>query len=897
MSDYNLMVMNYQLDPLAILNDDTEDRARNIKDEMVTNGVHKVTFELPLKSNKWHYVAQDNIVLYKDQMYVVQIPSINQSTDSEMMTIECHHLSVGLEGKINPAFERTDAIAKTVAELGGMILDGTGWTVGDVDVPNTDKRSLITSEQSAMANIKKMAELFDCDYYFDATLDHKKVHFKRIPVDNQLVVTEGVNLKSLNVNLDKSQLITRIYVFGGNNAVTNRPITVYGAKMIDEDGNPIMEGGVQKIYDKTYIEDFSYYLDQGYTQEYIDLHPEFFLRESVLTMSDYIDVDDLYRDSMKVLRDSSKPKIEVTFDMADKIENENFFLHTPELNEMIYVYSGKVNSKIRIKNASDYNGELFQLKVVSVKTDSEKPDSIQITCRNFSTYGGIIQNLISNMDAINKLVQADGTINTTKLQGWIDVLSTQINSTQSKWYTDPDGNLIFENLNGTDAMKLGGGIFALANSKNPDGTFQWRAFGTGSGFTATELVAGWLIGGKVKFDLEGGRLLIGDDWIDNYFLKFEPATGLKLKFTSTYFDFDDDGFVLRGSDYETLISPLGMANSNTDTITDNVEEGYPLRIPVRIDPSVSVVHEVLINYTNYPFRTYSKGAATQSINLTSTNSRTISLSTTESTTINLTSTNSKSFTAASTTTQSSSVETSSSEKISLTSTNSGGSDTVTSASGGSTTVTSASGGGHTSGSSSKSTADAGYPSGFYTNTQTELSYPNVGKHYHRITEQQMSHTHGMSHTHSVKDHKHSITIGSHSHSVTIAAHSHSITMPSHSHTTTIPAHSHNFTVPSHSHTITMPSHSHSITMPSHNHTITMPDHSHSVVFGILEQAISNNTTTVWVDGTQRATITASQGILDITQWIQTAGWHNIELRSTTMKKITASVSVKSYMTR
>lgn len=898
MPNNSLVVLNYTLKPIAILDDDTDDRVRNIKDDMVINGVHKLTFEIPLNSEKWHYVAQDNLVLYKGQLYVIQTPVINQSVDGEMITVDCHHLSVNLEGKTNPAFEKTEVVAKTVRQMGSIILDGTGWTIGDVDIPDTDKRSLVVGEQSAMANIKKMAELFDCDYKFDATLDHKKVHFFKEAVDNQLTVMEGVNLKSLNVSIDKSQLITRMYVFGGNDSITNRPITVFGAKMVDADGNPIMENGVQKIHNKTYIEDFSYYLEQGYTKSYIDQHPEFFLKESVLTMSDYIDKDDLYRDAIKVMRDSCYPKIEVSFDMSDKIDNENYFLHTPELNEMIYVYSEKVNSKIDIKNANpEYNGKFFQLKVTSVKGDSEKPESLQVTCRNFSSYGGVVQNIIANMEAINKLIQSDGTINTTKLQGWIDVLSTQLNSTQSDWYTDVNGNIILENRDNNSAMKLGGGIFGLADSKNPDGTWHWRSFGTGKGFTATEIVAGWLIGGKVKFDLEGGRLLIGDDWTTNYFLKFEPATGLSMKLKSNYYEFDDTGFILKDKNYNTLISPLGMANLNTDTVTDNVESGYPLRIPVYVDPSTSVVHEVLINYTNYPFRTYSKGAATASINLTSTGSRTINLTTTNSETINLTTTATTSFNAESTTGGGSSTQTSSSATINLTSTNNGGSSTVTSVSSGSESVTSASGGGHTSGSSSRTTSEQDAPNGFSTNTQTELSYPNTGMHYHAITTLQMQHSHGMAHTHSVRDHTHTFTTPNHTHNVAIPEHSHTITMPAHSHTVTIPEHTHSFTVPSHSHAITMPAHSHSITMPSHDHTITMPSHGHDTVFGILEQAVINNTTEIYVNGSYVTTLTSSQGIVNITSRIQTAGWHYIELRSSTMKKITATVSVKSYMTR
>ena len=46
MSNNSLVVLNYTLKPIAILDDDTDDRVRNIKDDMVINGVHKLTFEI-----------------------------------------------------------------------------------------------------------------------------------------------------------------------------------------------------------------------------------------------------------------------------------------------------------------------------------------------------------------------------------------------------------------------------------------------------------------------------------------------------------------------------------------------------------------------------------------------------------------------------------------------------------------------------------------------------------------------------------------------------------------------------------------------------------------------------------------------------------------------------------
>lgn len=85
----------------------------------------------------------------------------------------------------------------------------------------------------------------------------------------------------------------------------------------------------------------------------------------------------------------------------------------------------------------------------------------------------------------------DGTLNTTWLTGIIDVLTNQLSSTTSNWYTDENGNLVFETLDGTAAMMLTGNGFMLSDEKDPvTDEWVWRTFGTGAGFTADELNAG-----------------------------------------------------------------------------------------------------------------------------------------------------------------------------------------------------------------------------------------------------------------------------------------------------------------------------------------------------------------------------------------------------------------------
>jgi len=88
-------------------------------------------------------------------------------------------------------------------------------------------------------------------------------------------------------------------------------------------------------------------------------------------------------------------------------------------------------------------------------------------------------------------ISADPPTAGGELQHRIDLLKTQLASTTSHFYTDSEGNFIWENDEQSKALKIGAGIFAIANTKT-GGEYDWRTFGTGDGFTADEIIAGTL---------------------------------------------------------------------------------------------------------------------------------------------------------------------------------------------------------------------------------------------------------------------------------------------------------------------------------------------------------------------------------------------------------------------
>lgn len=76
--------------------------------------------------------------------------------------------------------------------------------------------------------------------------------------------------------------------------------------------------------------------------------------------------------------------------------------------------------------------------------------------------------------------------------------------------------------NPSKMIGMSAGKLVISNEKNSDGSWNFRTFGTGDGFTADLIRAGMLQGGNVRWNLETGYLNIGDEF------RYIPGTGLVI---------------------------------------------------------------------------------------------------------------------------------------------------------------------------------------------------------------------------------------------------------------------------------------------------------------------------------------------------------------------------------
>lgn len=117
-----------------------------------------------------------------------------------------------------------------------------------------------------------------------------------------------------------------------------------------------------------------------------------------------------------------------------------------------------------------------------------------------------------------ELLSEGATIRTSWLEGKINALQNEVIAGDGTVTITEGNGILIENYEKTQALRLLGGMLALANEVDPvSGLYNWRAFGTGEGFLADLVETGFL-----KFDRsQGGTLRLGGELI-GYDAQLDP---------------------------------------------------------------------------------------------------------------------------------------------------------------------------------------------------------------------------------------------------------------------------------------------------------------------------------------------------------------------------------------
>lgn len=230
------------------------------------------------------------------------------------------------------------------------------------------------------------------------------------------------------------------------------------------------------------------------------------------------DPEELLQLTIAKLEELSQPLISYQVTVVD-LKALGFEHEGVELGDTVAVIDKEFQPELRLK-----------ARVVKITRDLLEPENTVIVLGNFIP--SIVDQWTKQERYINnfrvkqgvwdrsQIIEPDGTINAQYLNNLVATLNAKMNVLGGYVYISDQGDGIItydrpDPAEATMAIQILGGSFRIANSKGPDGEWQWRTFGDGNGFIADAFIGGVLKGGKVHFDLTNGTLRIGES-IDDY---------------------------------------------------------------------------------------------------------------------------------------------------------------------------------------------------------------------------------------------------------------------------------------------------------------------------------------------------------------------------------------------
>lgn len=108
----------------------------------------------------------------------------------------------------------------------------------------------------------------------------------------------------------------------------------------------------------------------------------------------------------------------------------------------------------------------------------------------------------------------------------------------------------------------------------------------------------------------------------------------------------------------------------------------------------------------------------------------------------------------------------------------------------------------------------------------------------------------------------------------------------------------------HTHSVQIPSHTHqfSFTIPSHTHRFTVDSHQHDIEYGIYEASSTGSNFEIFINGADRTSALTGGGYfqgtqdeLNITPYLGTGRWNTIEIRSRSLCRVDACVFIQALL--
>ncbi|OQB14582.1 MAG: Prophage endopeptidase tail [Firmicutes bacterium ADurb.Bin193] len=436
--------------------------AKNIKIRRVVNGEYTLSFTLMQNDENRRYIKEENIVTADGQAF--RIRSFENTRDSLgklVLNVRCEHVSYDLNDiKHIPSMDGIVNVTPMEMFVTGFsdgetffdgLFNGTCFTLLSSVEGSTD---LFLYKTSPRAVLNKFLEDLDCEVVFD---NWNVSLVKRCGGESGVQFCLGKNLRSIKRITDSSALVTRLYPYGED----------YLDITSVNEGVPYVDSPLIGLYD---------YIHEGY-EDFAGIYDPALLKQKALDRWSTEEKDGI-----------DKPRVTYEIDiielkkLADYSSFEEFSL----------------GDTVRVRDEA--LGIDICTRILEYDYYPYEPQRSSVVLSNFKeNIGGVFAELLKAKNLVTNVINGKGRINDAFIDSVRQTMQMKFSEAMTKkavihdyadvWVDDID--------NPSEAIALVDGMFALANSKNPQGMWNWRTIGSGGRLVADEVLSSWVYAGEI----------------------------------------------------------------------------------------------------------------------------------------------------------------------------------------------------------------------------------------------------------------------------------------------------------------------------------------------------------------------------------------------------------------
>lgn len=371
-------------------------------------------------------------------------------------------------------------------------IEGTRWARGAVDAPGTHDVSFY--HQSALESLEDICAAYGCE--LDATVEVEGNTVRRRLVHLRAHVGEqkarrrfeySRDLVSIKRTVSADDIVTRLYPWGKGVETENGG---YSRKIGIADVN----GGKPYIEDAEATRRFGIPDADGVPQP----------NEGSWEDGNIEEPSVLLAEAKKRLRLMSAPRVSYEAEVA-VMARAGEGIEGAACGDAVQIVDTAFEPPLRLEGriletVEDLTGDLSRSRI-------KLGNVVESYTKRNQRVEAAVQKLTGSAGAWD---DAAG-LGESYLNGVIDGLNAVLNETGGYTYLKPgEGIFVYdrpEDRDPTQCIQIGGGYFRVANRRRPDGSWDFRTIGTGSGLVADALYTGTIEGGANTWNLNTGDVM------------------------------------------------------------------------------------------------------------------------------------------------------------------------------------------------------------------------------------------------------------------------------------------------------------------------------------------------------------------------------------------------------